>query len=94
MASASDVSTSTSEAANAVTSCSSNSCRRALYATCSAARRTMASAVRVGFRPDPVTKTLVSQTKRLGTSCDWQNPLTTDCDGSSPMRHDPIAWAP
>ena len=47
-------------------------------ATCSAARRTMAIAVSVGFRPEPVTKTLVSQMNRFGMSCDWQNALTTD----------------
>src|SRR5688500_12356310 len=61
---------------------------------CSAARIASAIAVKVGFTPEPVTNTLVSQMYRFGTSCVRQKESTTEVAGSSPIRHVPIACAP
>jgi hypothetical protein len=78
----------------ALFACHHKSPRRAASFMCATDIFAIAIAVNVGFKPAPVTKTLVSQTNRFFTSCVWQNSFTTDSCGLAPMRHVPIACAP
>src|SRR5438067_13855858 len=67
--------------------------RRLLSQIRSAVRAAMASIVNEGLTAVEVGNTEPSQTNRFGTSCERQSALTTDSEGSLPMRHVPNRWA-